>query len=508
MAWGSMLKGVAKGAIQKKAKKKGAEMAKNITNKKEKDDSSAIVVREKSTSLVGPLLGGGDSTDSSANTSKKSGSPLDRIDSALKDIMKTLKSRRKVMLNKSRRMRVQDDKEKKGKREGLLEKMKTTGKNMVKSAASGAKGWWEKLQKFLLMTMLGALVIAIKENWEKIKEKIDKVVNFVQDLWKFMSPVLIPLFKALKWITVQGFKLIGNMLGMGKDKAQIDKGTDEATNELESIKKETEGVTKQFKESKKNINSITNTKEPNVDTKDTKKGEVEGKTAPLPKTNRDEVTTDKTIKSDLSTITFDGKTYPMGYTGPMETFGGKGGSTYKDEDLKQYNVGGYVTRDGEVHKGEYVVKESIVKKVGVTNIENVIKKMMLPGLGGGGGGTNAITDKATTKSLGKRGKDIGNLLARPFRDGTEADPRSKFASLSEYLPPVMMEKMEKTLTAIKEQTEYEDPAASTIIIRVPASAPQSGGGGGGSKTIAVPVGSTPKDTLNRYVNAVIQKALF
>ena len=355
------------------------------------------------------------------------------------------------------------------------------------------------------MTMLGALVIAIKENWEKIKEKIDKVVKFVQDLWNFMSPVLIPLFKALKWITVQGFKLIGKLLGMGKDKKQIEKGTEEATNELESIKKETEGVTKQFKESKKNINSITNTKEPNVDTKDTKKGEVEGKTAPLPKTNRDEVTTDKNIKGSLTKIEVDGKLVPRGLSGPMETFGGKGGSTYPE---KKYNVGGYVTRDGEVHKGEYVVKESIVKKVGVSNIENVIKTMMLPGLGGGGGGTDAITAKATTKSLGKRGKDIGNLLARPFRDGTEADPRSKFASLSEYLPPVMMEKMEKTLTAIKDQTEYEDPAASTIIIRVPASAPQSGGGGGGGNTIAIPVGATPKDTLNRYVHAVIQKALY
>ena len=51
----------------------------------------------------------------------------------------------------------------------------------------------------------------------------------------------------------------------------------------------------------------------------------------------------------------------------------------------------------------------------------------LPGLGGGGGGTNAITDKATTKSLGKRGKDIGNLLARPFRKG-KPDPRSQFAT--------------------------------------------------------------------------------
>ena len=67
--------------------------------------------------------------------------------------------------------------------------------------------------------------------------------------------------------------------------------------------------------------------------------------------------------------------------------------------------------------------------------------------------------------------------------------------------------MQETLTTIKEQTEYEDPTASTIIIRVPTSAPQSGGGGDG-KTIVVPVGPTAKDTLNRYVGAVIQKALF
>ena len=52
----------------------------------------------------------------------------------------------------------------------------------------------------------------------------------------------------------------------------------------------------------------------------------------------------------------------------------------------------------------------------------------LPGLGGGGGGTNAITDKAMSKSFGTRTKDIGNLFARPFRDKTEADPRSNFAS--------------------------------------------------------------------------------
>ncbi len=48
-------------------------------------------------------------------------------------------------------------------------------------------------------------------------------------------------------------------------------------------------------------------------------------------TNKTTKVNEKTIKGDLSTITFDGKTYPRGLSGPMETFGGKGGSTYPEE---------------------------------------------------------------------------------------------------------------------------------------------------------------------------------
>jgi hypothetical protein len=200
----NLLGNFAKGVAKKKVKKKGAEMAKNITNKKEKDNSSAIVVREKTTTLA-PMSGGSLDTPIQKPTTKDS--PLDRIDSALLDIINTLKGRRKLMLNKSRKMRVQDDKEKKDKREGLLESMKNTGKKMVKSAASAASGWWERLQTFLLMTLVGSLVVAIKENWEAIKVQIDKVVNVVKDIWEFTSPIIIPLFKALKWIAIQGFKI-------------------------------------------------------------------------------------------------------------------------------------------------------------------------------------------------------------------------------------------------------------------------------------------------------------
>ena len=51
----------------------------------------------------------------------------------------------------------------------------------------------------------------------------------------------------------------------------------------------------------------------------------------------------------------------------------------------------------------------------------------LPGLGGGGGGTDAITLKSMNKSFGKRVKDIGNILTRPFKE-TKVDPNEKFAS--------------------------------------------------------------------------------
>ena len=488
----NLLGNFAKGA-GKKVKNTGKKMAQNMMgSKKEKDNSSAIVVREKTTTLA-PMFSGG-ALDTPIQKPKSDGSPLDRIDSALLDIINTLKGRRKLVLSKSRRMRQQADKEKKGKREGVLENVKNMGKKMVGDVVATASGWWERLQKFLLMTLLGSLVVAIKENWEAIKVQIDKVVNFVQDLWKFMSPILVPLFDALKWVTVEGFKLIGKMMGMGENKAQIDKGVDEVSQELKDVNSETDGIKKGFEDANKDIKNITSKK-----------------------VNSSEIKTTDDNKSKADDR-------PLSVTNPNKNTGGKGSRR------KKYNVGGYVHEDGEVHEGEYVVKESIVKKVGVTNIENVIKTMMLPGLGGGGGGTDAITAKAMTKTYGLPGlggggggtnaitdkaqsksgasltKDIGNLLARPFRtkaDRLAADPRSQFAS-----PDKMIENMDNTLAILKEQTGYEDPSATTIIIPVPTPSQPPMSGGGGGDTEIIPVGASSKDTLNRYMSAVIQKTLY
>ena len=461
----NLLGNFAKGA-GKKVKNTGKKMAQNMMgSKKEKDNSSAIVVREKTTTLA-PMSSGG-ALDTPIQKPKSDGSPLDRIDSALLDIINTLKGRRKLVLSKSRRMRVQADKEKKGKREGVLENVKNMGKKMVGDVVATASGWWERLQKFLLMTLLGSLVVAIKENWEAIKVQIDKVVNFVQDLWKFMSPILVPLFDALKWVTVEGFKLIGKMMGMGENKAQIDKGVDEVSQELKDVNSETDGIKKGFEDANKDIKNITSKKV---------------------KSSQSEITQEKI---DENKSKADDR--PLSVTNPNKNTGGK------RNRRKKYNVGGYVHEDGEVHEGEYVVKESIVKKVGVTNIENVIKTMM----------------QTSTKQIKQNPLKIISVMegmAQEFAPMGEKLPDLINQTISESklgtAPTQIVEKMQKTLSILKEQTDYEDPSATTIIIPVPTPSQPSMSGGGGSDTEIIPVGASSKDTLNRYMSAVIQKALY
>ena len=53
----------------------------------------------------------------------------------------------------------------------------------------------------------------------------------------------------------------------------------------------------------------------------------------------------------------------------------------------------------------------------------------LPGLGGGGGGTDAITDKSPAKSFKNRIKDVGKILTFPIsRRNIKPDPTEKFAT--------------------------------------------------------------------------------
>ena len=540
MAWGALVKSVAKGAIKKKAKKKGAEMAKNITNKKESSNQTGIVVREKSTTLA-PMLGGGDTPDTSVKKPSTSKSPLDRIDSALLDIMNTLKSRRKLMLAQSRRDRVQSDKIKKAKREGLLEKMKAGGKKMLGTVKAAATGWWERVQRFLLMTMLGALVVAIKENWEAIKKQIDKVVNIVKGIWEFTSPVLIPLFKALTWITVQGFKMMAGIVTT--DRKQIEKETDNLSKDLKDLEKTKEDIDGKFKEAEQGVRDLKGKKFGDLANESGKSDELspdaEGQAQISEKDVENEVGK-KVEGSDLESKLDDIKSKAESIN--LQNLESK----KPDIEMKKYETGAspvLETGPAIVHKGEVIIPAPVVKKVGgPMKIENILNTMQ--------SSTENNDTKTNIKSNMKNMMKIfsTNIKQNPSKIIGMMEGLSKeLAPMGEQLPEIInekimkskfgnvstkiMEKLEKTssilndqervektfssnniakemksiISTLNEQTDYEDPSANTIVIPLPAPPQPPSGGGSGGETKVIGIG---KDTLNRYMDTIIQGALY
>jgi len=477
MAWTSLLKNVASGSAKKmasgakKVKGKGKQMAENMMgNKKEK--GGALVVREKTITLA-PMLGGGESLDSSIKKPKGDASPLDRIDSALLDIMNTLKSRRKLMLNKSRRMRSQDDKEKKAKREGILERMKEGGKKMLGVVASNAKGWWERLQTFLLMTLVGSLVASIKKNWEAIQKKIEETVTKIKELWENLEPILTPIWQIAKWIVKNGFDLIKPLFGMGKDKAEIEKGTDEVSEGLKKIDAEKSKLTGLFEKSVEDTEKLKD-EDYSKEFKDLEKMKSEDKENPGDDLKETEQTIanvkDKIAKIELDLPKFEDGAVPVKETGPAM-----------------------------VHKGEVIIPSHVVQMAGgPLKIESIINMM------------SSSSGKIKENPLQIIG--IMQEMAQEFAPMGEQLPVIINEKISESkigeAPDKFLQKMEHTINILKEQTGYENPSATKIFIPVPtpSQSPTTGGGDGGS-TMVIPMGST-RDALNRYVSAVIQKALY
>ena len=487
---------IAGGMAKKKVKKKGAEMAKKIVNKKEEPKQTAIVVREKSTALVPDPGGDLVNQDSSIVKPKGDSSPLDRIDSALLDIIDTLKKRRRLMLNQSRRDRVQSNKERKDKREGLMEKIKAGGKKMLGTVKAAATGWWEKVQRFLLMTMLGALVVAIKENWEAIKKQIDKVVNIVKGIWEFTSPVLIPLFKALTWITVQGFKMMAGIVTT--DRKQIEKETDNLSKDLKDLEKTKEDIDGKFKEAEMGVKDLKNKTFDDL-ANQVGSSDTEGQAQISEKDVENEVGK-KVEGSDLESKLDDIKSKSESIN--LQNLESK----KPDIEMKKYETGAspvLETGPAIVHKGEVIIPAPIVKKVGGSmNIESMVNMMQTSTTNIK---QNPLKVISIMEGMSKQFAPIGEQLPEMIN---ETIKESKLGTVSKKITKEMIEKMENTLTVLKEQTDYEEQSGNTLIISAPKPSRPSVSGGGGGGTKVIPIGESGKTALNRYVNAVIQKTLY
>ena len=106
----------------------------------------------------------------------------------------------------------------------------------------------------------------------------------------------------------------------------------------------------------------------------------------------------------------DGQTkgYQLGYEAALEE------AEDQNENIEERQYGGPVTKGKPYLVGEAGVEQFMPN---------------LPGLGGGGGGTDSITAKSSAKSFNKRISDVGKILTFPFsRRNIKADPTEKFAS--------------------------------------------------------------------------------
>ena len=106
----------------------------------------------------------------------------------------------------------------------------------------------------------------------------------------------------------------------------------------------------------------------------------------------------------------DGQTkgYQLGYEKALEE------TEEQNQNIEERQYGGPVTKGKPYLVGEAGVEQFMPN---------------LPGLGGGGGGTDSITAKSSAKSFKKRISDVGKILTFPFsRRNIKADPTEKFAS--------------------------------------------------------------------------------
>ena len=222
------------------------------------------------------------------------------------------------------------------------------------------------------MTLVGSLVVAIKENWEAIKVQIDKVVNVVKDIWEFTSPIIIPLFKALKWITIQGFKMMAGIVTT--DKKQIEKETDNLSTDLKKLQKTKEDVDKQFKKAKDGVEDLKNKSFGDLAEESGLNDKVSPDSKEKAEVSKDQVESEvgeKITGSDIETKLDDFKTKVEEVNiDPIKVDTSK---------MKKYETGASPvpeTGPAIVHKGEVIIPAPIVKKVGGSmNIESMVNMM-------------------------------------------------------------------------------------------------------------------------------------
>ena len=263
-------------------------------------------------------------------------------------IKKRIRVAKKRFLRKRRQDKLRRDKE------ALLEQQQTQKNTEGMKSKGGGKSILERLISLVQALIVGFVLNKLPKIIDFIK-KVVKIIRDVVDKIKNFFDGVVGFFKGVGKVISNAFNAITN-LSFDKLKENITGQFDKLKNAFSEIKDKLLGGVTSFlglkkkkprkeikrelsdkdlkdKELKSSVDDIQKTmssksNEFNDTIKTIEKAGTGVDIVGPENSNLTEQVQSKSIKSDLTTITFDGMTFPKGLSGSNETFGGKGGSTY------------------------------------------------------------------------------------------------------------------------------------------------------------------------------------
>ena len=306
-----------------------------------------------------------------------------------KSVKKGLRIKQRLRIAEKKYMKKRRERLRRKEKEAELEQQKSQRKTPTNRTKGVGKTLLERLISFVQILIVGFIANKLPQILETIKNVI-KTIRDIVDKFKAFFNGVVGFFKSIGKVIGNVFNFIQSIdLGGVKDKIQESLGgfkdalgnltggfLDGVKSVLGFAKKEEQEVINeetddsednQIKTSvgdaKKTLSDQTNSFNQSLKTM-----EKEGTGAKLIPPENSGVLKES-IKGDLSTITFDGKTFPRGLPGSGETFDGKGGSTYgvTDEETKP-EAGG----TADIKPGSNEQKPQIGDKLNISKPEKKV----------------------------------------------------------------------------------------------------------------------------------------
>ena len=249
-----LLTGVVSGAAKLLGgkKKSGAKMGSAIVKREgavEKKQTD-IKVKTKVVSVARLFDTKSLESQSKAPTQKSSGvdsidSALDRIDSTLAGIIATVEDRSNLQRNAIRKKNIRNERAKKSAREDQLESKKPHKFGM--KIPRPFKSVFGTIENFFKNILIGGLVLFVLNNIETIIDTIKGVYNRMKDLVTKVGNFLQPVWKAMKWIwpgnSPSGVSMVRDILNNPNTKDLMDRDKiNEIANQYKKIEDQTKGI--------------------------------------------------------------------------------------------------------------------------------------------------------------------------------------------------------------------------------------------------------------------------